>query len=728
MSEAAHIDFETQSCVDLKSRALDVYANDLTTRPHCLGFAFDDEPVFVARSKWGGDRMRHMLPGPQLDRLLDHVAAGRIVYAHNAAFEWAIWNKVCAPLYGWPELKASQLRCTMAMAYAMSLPGALEHLAAALGLDMQKDMQGNRVMMQIARPKTSAEARRKANCPRCEGRGWDHFLDCFCACTEWQTDESKYERTADYCATDVETERAAHRRLLELIPVEQELWTLDHAINNRGVQIDVTAARAALDVIASEKKRLDRDMRAATGGAVEKCTSVAALTGWVREQGVEVDGIAKADIIDLLDSDLPGDEQDIFGEIATPGPVRQALTLRQEAGKSSLAKLDKMMAVMGSDGRVRNTKQYHAASTGRWGGRHTQFDNLPRPPKWLKTATDQNTVLNAVSTMPTEDAIAYIVTMYGPALDALVACVRAFLIARHGCDLVAVDFSNIEGRVLAWLAGEEWKLDAFRAADNGTGPGIYELTYARSFDVAIDTVDEFMRQIGKVVELACGFGGGVGAFQAMAKVYNVKVSDKQADEFKSRWRSIHPEVVGYWKALETAAINAVLFGNTYSAGPEGREVRFKVNGSFLWCRLPSSRCLCYPYPKILPVEMPWGEVRDALTFMAVPGDDPKARARLIPDPANTNKWARHKTYGGSLAENVTQAAARDLLAEAIVRVESRGFPVVMHVHDEIVCEVPSESPQETLDLVAQEMCRLPAWAEGLPVTAAGWRGKRYRKG
>ncbi|HET8881956.1 MAG TPA: DNA polymerase, partial [Solimonas sp.] len=591
-AHAAHIDFETQSAVDLKKRALDVYANHPTTQPYCLGFAFDDDPVHLMDSLPTHEGRRLCTSGAAgADRLMRHVAAGELVYAHNAAFELAIWNSICVPRYGWPVLDAGQVRCTMAMCYAMALPGALEHAAAAVGIDMQKDMAGHRIMMQLAKPRPKRRKRGEPAigvCPHCNGEGWNALLESLCSCTEFHDDVEKYQRVYAYCRMDVAVERALHKRLLELTPAEQHLWTIDRRINSRGVQIDVPAARAALRVIASEMTRFNREMDIVTGGVVPACTNTKALADWVRLQGVPCAGVAKPDVIDLLDGDLPGDVRTpvgLDGEVdIRPGAVRKALLLRQEAGKSSLAKIDRMIEVMGADGRVRNTKQYHSATTGRWGGRHTQFDNLPRPPRWLKKASDQDAVLNALIDGKGAD---YIAMMYGSPLDALVACVRGFIVAADGCDLIAVDYSNIEGRVLAWLAGEAWKLDAFRAADAGTGPGIYELTYARSFDVAVDTVDEFMRQIGKVVELACGFGGGVGAFQAMAKVYNVKVSDKQADEFKTRWRGIHPNITGYWDALEKAAINAVLFGGVHSAGPDGREVRFKVAGSFLWCRLPS---------------------------------------------------------------------------------------------------------------------------------------------
>lgn len=705
---AAHIDFETRSLVDLKKRGLDVYANHISTEPLCLAFGMDDEPVSLLDGLPCNDGRWSLAHSDGTDRLMAHVSAGRTVYAHNAAFELAIWNLVCVPRYGWPELKPEQTRCTMAASLAMGLPGKLEHAAPALGCADQKDMPGHRVMMQLCRPRKKPDA----DCPLCSGTGVRAY-GAVCRCVTWWDDAAKYQTLYRYCMQDVATERALHSRLVELSVREQRVWQVDHAINTRGIHVDLPAVRAALAIAAAEKKRLNKDMARVTRGAVRTCTSNQALTNWVRAQGVETAGIAKADVVDLLDDD------------ALPEQVRAALLLRQEAAKASASKLDAIEAAVGADGRVRYTKQYHSATTGRWGGRRVQADNLKRPEKWIKSHDLQDEVLQRMAAGAPPQLIAM---LYGPPMDVIANSIRAFIDAAPDCELVAADYSNIEGRGTAWLAGEEWKLEAFRAADSGTGPGIYELTYARSFNVDVVSVDEFMRQIGKVLELACGFGGGVGAFQSMARIYGVQVSDSAADAFKTKWREQHPRIVRFWYALETAAINAVLSpGTVYAAGAEGRQIKFRKVGSFLWMLLPSGRCLCYPYPKIQPVMKPWGELGDALTFMTVPGDDPKARARIIDDPANTSNWARISTYGGSLCENAVQASARDLLAEALVRVTDQGLAVVLHVHDEIVGEVPVEQAPARLKELETEMCRLPSWAAGLPVVAAGWHGRRYRK-
>lgn len=303
--------------------------------------------------------------------------------------------------------------------------------------------------------------------------------------------------------------------------------------------------------------------------------------------------------------------------------------------------------------------------------------------------------------------------LYGSPLDVVSSCLRGMITAAPGHELLAADFANIEGRGLAWLAGEEWKLQAFREYDAGTGPDLYLVAAAKMYKKPVAECKPY-RQAGKVSELSLGYQGGLGAFRQMEKGLGIKLglTDDEVQEAKNGWRAAHPKIVSYWRDVEAAMMHAVQNpGAVVSAGARGREVKYRVKGSFLWCLLPSGRALCYPYPEIKPIKTPWDEMKDTVHYKTVDG--------------TSNKWVETHSYGGHAVENITQAICRDLLAAAIVRCEKAGYPVVLHVHDEVV----SEMPIGTGDLKKFELlcAETPAWAAGLPVTAAGWKGARYRK-
>ncbi len=445
------------------------------------------------------------------------------------------------------------------------------------------------------------------------------------------------------------------------------------------------AALAAVKIVESEKKRLNNRIRTATNGAVAMCTATGQIRDWLISKGLEVPSVAKADVTEMLTRDLPQD-------------CREVLLLRQEAAKTSTAKLQAMIKGASAGGRMRGLFQFHGAGTGRWAGRRVQLQNLPRPK--LK----QDEIDEAFEMLSLPNAAELITKKQGSPLSVISDCVRGFLRARPGFKFIAADFSAIEARVLAWLAGEERVLDIFRT----TGK-IYEHAAAGIYQKPMSEITKDERQIGKVAVLALGYGGGKGAFKTMARGYGVDVGDEQADNIKNAWRAANPHIVRYWYELNDAAMLAFVSPGKHAAGHPGRQVTFLKNGSFLWCRLPSGRVLCYPYPKIESVETPWGEMKDALTYMSV--------------NSVTKNWERTKTYGGKLAENITQAVSADLLREAMFRLEEKNYPIVMHIHDEVVCEVKSGNIKEVEEILAEA----PTWAKDLPMAAEGWEGLRFRK-
>lgn len=646
-----HIDFETRSTVDLRKTGVYPYAVHTDTDVWCAAYAVDDGEVKV----WTPDMLTP-------DEIKIAIMFEWDIMAHNAQFERVIWAGVLSPRYGWPIPDLRQWRCTMAMAYAMALPGSLADAAAAVGLEHDKDAAGQRLMLQMCKP-------------RSEKKG----------VATWWDDDTRINRLIAYCVQDVIVERALFARLMPLRKWEQELWWIDQEINENGISLDLITVDAAQNVVDAMTAGLDEEMRIATGGVVQACSNVAQLTGWLRGKGLDVATLAKSTLPSYLEDE------------SIPEEVRYVIGLRYDAAKASNAKLKAMRNVVGSDSRARGLFQYHGAATGRWSGRLIQTQNMPRGD--LK----QKEVEHAVSLIVAGE-VRLLDMLYGHPMAVISSCLRALLQAAPGMELMVVDFASIEARVVAWLAGEQKVLNVFR------GDGlIYELAASGIYNVPMSQVTKQQRLIGKVATLALGFGGGKVAFQKMAKNYGVDLHAEKAEEIKTAWRKDNPNIVRLWADLEAAAINAVEKpGKKFVAG----KVIFMKSGSFLWCRLPSGRALCYPYPVIKLKETPWGEKKPALHYKGV-------------DSMNGYKWLELDSYGGKFSENVTQAVARDILAEAVVRVHNAGFKVVMHVHDEIVVEVP----EGTGDLPSFEkmVTEAPRWAGGLPIGGEGWIGKRYRK-
>ncbi|MBO4228059.1 DNA polymerase [Bradyrhizobium neotropicale] len=684
-----HLDFETRSACDLKVHGVYVYASHPTTDVHCMAYAFDDEPVQLWRR---GE--------PIPPRLENHIVLGGVITAHNAQFERAIFRHVMAPRYGWPNPDVEQWRCTMIYAYAMALPGALEHMGPALNTGFDKDMAGNRLMLAMSKPRRPKK-----------GEPTDGIL--------WREAPEDLERLYSYCRSDVEAERAGDKRLVRLRPFEQALWHLDQRINDRGVPVDAGLAKRNLAIVDAHTRRLDREMAEVTDFEVSACSNVNQLKTFLKSKGVTLGEKLNKATMQFTET---LDKESVTRILLDPNlhpAARRALELRQEGGKASVDKIDALINGMDADGRARGLLQFHAANTGRWGGRRFQPQNILRPDEDF----DVDGAIDVILKNPTARAMDILDACFGTPITCVSYTLRGMVAAPKGKKIVAADYSNVEGVVLAWLANEKPRLQAFREYFAGKGPDLY--CVAASGIYGIPNISKKThpteRQVGKVAELACGYGGGVGAFQTMAATQGVHVPDDQAEEIKNAWRESNPAIVKFWSDLEDAAIAAINQpGRQFSAGP----ITYKVVGSFLWCRLPSGRALAYPYPKVLPVKTPWGQMKDAVTFKTVP--NVSNRKKIVwEDSSNTNKWARISTYGGALCENVTQAVARDLLAEGLVRLEGAGYPIILTVHDEAVSEVDegfgSASEYEEI------MCELPSWASGLPLAASGFEAERYRK-
>jgi DNA polymerase len=699
-----HLDFETKSELDLKEVGLHRYVRHPSTDVWCASFALGDlEPLL-----WTPDQVK--LAGGESLLLVDHVGNGGHVHAWNAGFELEIWNEILVKRYGFPPLKPEQTFCTMAQSYAMGMPGALENAAAALGLDIRKDAEGHALMLRMARPRSRNP-------------------------TVWWNEPDKLARLYEYCKQDVRTERAAGARLMPLSDRERHVWLLDYKINQRGVQIDMASVHAAIKMAEVIKENASAEMSRITNGAVEGVTKVAQLKTWMASRGVPVDSLAKQAVVDLLAVAEPTeeDDQDELAEAEVspelPDDVRAALLLRQEVGKASAAKFNVMAERAGEDGRLRHLYQYHGAATGRWAARGVQVHNLPRDMPKPET-------VEKILALVRRGEWQVIDMIYGPPLTMLSRCLRSIFIASPSRLLVSGDWSNVESRGGAWFAGEEWKLKAFEAQDNGTGPDVYRLGASRLLGIPVEDVTPEQRQShGKVPDLAFMYQGGIGSGKTMGKTYGVMATDEEWDARKEAWRDAHPATAGVrapnyrgrrggiWSAIQSAAISAVMSPETpFQCGVPGRHATYKMVGSFLWCLLPSGRAICYPYPKILE-----GDFGPQLTYMCVPSPEDRKKGKIIYDEANSHRFVRVATYGGSLFNNIVQGFCRDFLADGMIWLDERGADIVLHTHDDVSLEVERAKAERAREAMQEFMRTPPAWAPGFPLFSKPALMERYGK-
>lgn len=676
-----HLDFETRSTADLPEIGARRYSEHPDTGIWCIGFAFDDLPPEVVSPQ---DRYA-------LFTVIEHVRNGGLVYAHNAAFEWYIWNNVLSRyIENLPKLKPSQLRCTQAMALSMGLPQSLEDVARALKLTEQKDTLGKALMMKYATPwrVDGDRIQWQDECPkfRCGGENW--------------TGTSGLDRLLEYCGQDVVTERAAAKIMNELSPYEQTVWVIDLGINHRGIRIDRPAVEEVLIALEAVAAEADAELSRLTDGEVASVTALTAMRDFLSQYGVETKSLDKAHVDSLLG--IPG----------LPDVVRKVLQVRQDAGKSSNAKYAAMHSKADSNDRLYGAFQYHGAQPGRWAGRGVQLQNLPRG---TPDADQVDALIEGLKE-------ARVTGDYGGvSMTSLSEAIRGMFLPDEGCVWAGGDFGQVEGRGTAWISGEDWKLDVFRKADRGEGPGVYEVTAAGILKKKPEEVTKAERQgYGKVPELALGYGGSVGAFQSMAVIYGVDMTDEQVEDVVYDWRRVHRKTVSTWYDLEDSARAAIRSHKTvFSAGAPGRQVHFQRRGPHLFCRLPSGREITYPYVQILKDAR-----KGTITYMKV--RDPNLdRSKVIDDESSFGRWQRVTTWGGKLMENVVQAICRDLLADVMVNLRRAKYTINLHVHDEVRCSVPAGKVNR--GELTRIFTTVPEWAEGFPLNAEIDVTRRYGK-
>lgn len=718
MAPDAHIDFETRSTTDLKKSGVFRYAEDVNTRPW----------LFSYRLGRSGPKRRWHPGDPDPIELLVHIANGGMVKAHNAAFERTIWNMVVVGRMcpHWPMIRIEQQDCTLARAAAIDHPQALELLCNALRTKTAKDMAGNALMKKMMRPRRYNE---------------DGSIT-------WWDDLADIARLGDYCDTDVEVETEVDGLVPPLTDAERLVWQLDQRINERGVHIDINAVAKVTELVEICKKMSDVAMRQVTNRMVPKCSSVMQIIAFLNSRGIETTTLQKGDQDDLM----------YIADLRNDIPARQAVELRRAASKTSTAKYKAMLTCMSRDNRMRGLLAYHGAGPGRWAGRLVQPQNFPRVDE---EEEHQITWLHEMLADPSYTARGIydmIEAVHGPlrAMVLMSRALRSMITAAPGNELIGGDFSNIEGRVSAWLAGEEWKLDAFRAYDAGTGPDLYALAYARSFGVGVETVGKGRkRQIGKVEELAFGFQGAVGSFIGMGDNYNLNPYDVspvvqaattpeqwahvtslfhikgtnhygyQEREWTAlktlviNWRAAHPAIVSTWWELQDAAVEAVSQPGAIIYCCKGK-VQYYFDGQDLWCVLPGGRSLCYPSAHII------------TTVQTLTGKDgsqyerPKHTVWFFGIDPIKHIWCERNLYGGLQFENIVQATARDVMVGAMFRVEAAGFPLILTVHDELLAEV-LKSLGKSIDEFEYLMGEGETWTQGLPISVKVWRDQRYVK-
>lgn len=656
------IDIETYSDVDLAKAGLFRYAQSPAFTILLFAYSLDGSPVSVLDLA-SGEALPDWISSALSDqRYLKH--------AYNAAFEW-----YCLSRFLGLTLPADQWRCTMLHSMYCGYPGSLEAAGKALGLedDKRKLAVGKALIRYFCRPcnPTKSNGGRTRNLPHHDPDKWEEFKA--------------------YNAQDVVTEMEIERRLSAFRVPEsvQAQWVTDMRINARGVAVDMELVRGALQIAARDKEQHLQEAREITG--LQNPNSTAQLLQWLDGQGVTTANLQKSTVSELLSGDLPSS-------------VRRALEIRRELGKTSTKKYNALETAVCADSRVRGLLQFYGANrTGRWAGRIVQPQNLPR----TYISEELLPLARELVHSQNDDGLKLV---FGSTADTLSQLIRTAFIAHPGCTLVDADFSAIEARVVAWLAGEEWVLEVFR-----THGKIYEATASQLYGVPIERIikgnpEYALRQRGKAATLALGYAGGSSAL-IRAGGLSEDTPEEELLELRDMWRMRNPNIVNFWYILNAAAMEVVQRGLRIPIMAGRLELAREYDRSsgldFMTVRLPSGRKLYYPGPHL-------GVNRFGAPSVCYWGVN-----------QTTRKWEEIETYGGKLAENITQAVARDCLAESVERLEAAGYQLVFHVHDEVVIEAPED--QARLEDVARIMSIPPGWAPDLPLKADGWVNPFFKK-
>lgn len=648
MSRVLHIDLETYSDIDIGKCGAYRYVDSPNFEILLLAYAYDDDSVTVIDLAQG-----EQIPKDVLEDIADE---GITKVAHNAAFE-----RICLSKFLNTHLDPEAWHCTMVHALSLGLPASLADVGKALNLgeDKQKMAVGKRLITYFCKPckPTQANGQRTRNYPHHDPEKWDLFKE--------------------YNRQDVVTEQAIYDRLMKfpLPDSEQILYCLDQSINDYGIGVDTELMTNVIGYSEEYEAALRKECEELTGGI--NVHSIVQLKQWLSEQeGRQIDSLTKDDVDQLLKLDLKPSSKRI-------------LELRQETGRTSVKKYEAFERSICSDGRIHGAFQFYGAGrTGRWAGRLIQPQNFPR------NAFEDIALARQLVKSKQWDEIEM---LYGSMNDVFSTLIRTLIVPPEGMTFAIADYSAIEARVVAWMADEKWRQDVF-----ANGGDIYCMSATQMFGVPVEKhgQNSHLRKKGKVAELACGYGGGVGALRKMGGE-QMGLSEKEMDDIVKKWRRSSPHVVKLWRELGDVAIEAI---DTRLRVKCRHGVSFKYAKGILFMQLPSGRSLAYVQPRF--------DGRE-LTYMGM--------------NQTTRKWERTKTWGGKLTENLIQAVARDCLAVSMTKIQKAGYHIVMHVHDEVIVEVPSDDAEGHLKRIEDLMGEPIEWAPGLLLTADGFNSPYYRK-